>query len=499
MLKNHFTNYQSYYLRIYPLIIALIAFVHFSPVYSPGIGSDQAITILQTYNFRLPEDLYYWGQDRLGSFVPLISNLIYRISGLNHIWVISVMHYTILVLGCISISKYFKSTFSKILFPLFWFIPVHLFIGLTEINLPQGVSLSFLSFFLYLRCYKTKNYPNRIISWVFLFIACWTSDLIILAATLYYLLYYIFNITVLTQNVKAFFKSISISLLEYSSIIVIVYFFKQITEGQTKEYNTNVLNSWDEINSAIIFLKTNFVQLLESLPNFQETFLLIFILSSILIVIISAYTYKSTITLEVNFLNTFFLMYGIIILTVFFASHWVYLNGFRSRYLIDMYVAFVIFSLLVLEEKWTRKLLIIPCVAGMIYSLIPHYYPEKSISRLSQLQEIKSLGKCAIISKYWYAYEFGCIYPDIVMGLPHDKSINRNPAQIHQAFEQQTIYLCKNKWLDSFPDSIVQYGYLLKKLEFEKNVSWYKFAEYKVIKKPDNNLSIISNESTDPN
>ena len=107
------TNFKSFLILIYVLIIATISFTHFSPIYAFGLGSDQAIPILQAFNFRIPEDLYYRGQDRLGSIIPLISNIIYRLTGINHIWVISVTNYVFLVLGCLTIAKFFKTDFSK--------------------------------------------------------------------------------------------------------------------------------------------------------------------------------------------------------------------------------------------------------------------------------------------------------------------------------------------------------------------------------------------------
>lgn len=476
---------QAILFVLYPAVVAVIAFFHFSPVFTPWLGSDAAIPILQSHNFRLPEDLYYWGQNRLGSFVPMISHGIFRLTGVSPIWIISIVNQIILLLGCLSFLQFFKTRFAKIVFPLFWFIPIRLFIGLVEVGLPQGVSLSFLSFFLYFRLYKPKTVLNRFLSWTFLFVACWVSDLIFIAAAIFLFIYFLSHVKVLTRNFNLMFRSLSMSIIELFVVVLIVYVFKNITAGEAGVYSSTLFNSWPEIVSGFNRLKLNFIQIFDDPMSFYDILLLVYLISSVLIVVLSGYRFVFKTNHGYKIVHSFFLLYGIAILFIFFASHWVYLNDFRSRYLLDMYVALLVFSLLMLEKRRVGKLLLIPCIAGMIYTIPPYYYPERAVSRLDQLKELEKLGTCGVISIYWFAYEFACIHPDKIMGVPHDKEFNRNPEQTHEVFAQPKIYLCNVEWLDVFPDTISQYGYLLKKTENEKTVSWYRLREYEILEKPE--------------
>lgn len=468
----------------YPIIIAIISFAHFSPIYNYGIGSDQAITILQAYDFRLPEDLYYWGQKRLGSVVPMISNVIYRLTGFNHMWIVAVVNHLILLLGCFTFLSFFKTNFAKIVFPLFWFIPIPFFVGFVELGLPQGISLSFLSFFFYFRLNKQETIFNRFISWVFLFVACWASDVIFIAAAIFVFVYHAIHTKALLRNFKLMFRSLSLSLLELVAIVSVVLVFKKITGGAPTSYASFLFSSWEQTKAVFHHLKLNFLEIFNQPMNFYDILLLVYLVSSVLIVVISLYQFVFRTNPRYKTLHWFFLFYGVAILIVFFTSRWVYINGFRARYLLDMYVALVVFSLLVLEKRRIGKLILIPCLAGVLLSLIPRYYPHKVVSRLDQLKGLEDLGNCGIISIYWVAYEFACIHPEKIMGMPHDEATNRKPEQIHEVFAQPTIYICNVNWFNDFPDTMSQYGYLLKRTENEKFIYKYRFVEYEILEKP---------------
>ncbi|HXC05066.1 MAG TPA: hypothetical protein VNZ86_09975, partial [Bacteroidia bacterium] len=56
------------------LVLTLVSFWILSPWKSPFLNSDNAVHILMTYDCQLPEDLYFWGQDRLGSLIPLLGH-----------------------------------------------------------------------------------------------------------------------------------------------------------------------------------------------------------------------------------------------------------------------------------------------------------------------------------------------------------------------------------------------------------------------------------------
>ena len=70
------------------LILLLPAWVIFyftyGAVHFQGLSSDHAIHILMADGFSFPHDLYYWGQDRLGSIIPIVGWFFYQFGVLTN-------------------------------------------------------------------------------------------------------------------------------------------------------------------------------------------------------------------------------------------------------------------------------------------------------------------------------------------------------------------------------------------------------------------------------
>ncbi len=54
-------------------ILFFCSYRAFAPLNTPNLNADRAIHVLMAADLKLPQDLYYWGQNRLGSIVPLLS------------------------------------------------------------------------------------------------------------------------------------------------------------------------------------------------------------------------------------------------------------------------------------------------------------------------------------------------------------------------------------------------------------------------------------------
>ena len=88
---------KKFYYYISLLIIVIISFRIYSSVFYPGLNSDNAVTILMTHYFHLPDDLYFWGQDRMGSIIPLIAQIPNKLFHISAIYSEAITHYFILV------------------------------------------------------------------------------------------------------------------------------------------------------------------------------------------------------------------------------------------------------------------------------------------------------------------------------------------------------------------------------------------------------------------
>lgn len=77
--------------------------------------------------------------------------------------------------------------------------------------------------------------------------------------------------------------------------------------------------------------------------------------------------------------------------------------------------------------------------------------------------KIRDLGKGNLIGDYWHAYILAAASPDSIIGTAHTGHTVRRISQARQMVNEPSVYLIKDNWLESFPDSIVQFNRLLIK------------------------------------
>ena len=73
--------------------------------------------------FKLPDNLYFWGQDRYGAIVPLLGQIPFRIFGLSSLLSESITHFAIMIAGFFAFTAFIKEKRNRILFALIWFFP----------------------------------------------------------------------------------------------------------------------------------------------------------------------------------------------------------------------------------------------------------------------------------------------------------------------------------------------------------------------------------------
>jgi hypothetical protein len=179
-------NYQ------YPLIITILflgSFFLYSSLFYPLLNSDNAVTILMVHYFDLPGDLYFWGQDRLGSLIPLLGQIPNKFFGLSPILSESIIHYGILLAGFLAFSTFIRSNFYKTLFAVIWFFPPMRLIDVTQFAF--GIHYSLIAIICYLinKLTNKEKILNRLryytilsIATLLMIITIWVSDMAIVSA-----------------------------------------------------------------------------------------------------------------------------------------------------------------------------------------------------------------------------------------------------------------------------------------------------------------------------
>ncbi|MCC7051459.1 MAG: hypothetical protein IT239_06765 [Bacteroidia bacterium] len=341
-----------FYLIIFFIII--FSFSFHSALFSPILNSDNGVVILMIYNFRLPDDLYFWGQDRFGSLIPLIGQIFYKGLRFSPIVSESISHYLLLILGFFGFADLFKSNFSKISFAIVWFLPPLRMVDLLSGTLGEQYALIGVAVFLINKLYPVKNEIYSFRQYLFLslialvFIACiWVSDLA--CSTIFILLtvHTIFLFKNSKPNYSKIFKRPEIYYI-IIGIITAVFFISYAKGNATslKNYDSFSLNVF--VDSIAVF-KTTIVDLI--LFKSQEPLTSIYLYFILAFIIYIVYRHRN-ISYSNNNLKwiTIFVLDIIVVFVILLSSKWSLLNGVPRRYFVGNYISFWIVFFLVLES-----------------------------------------------------------------------------------------------------------------------------------------------------
>jgi hypothetical protein len=184
----------------------------------------------------------------------------------------------------------------------------------------------------------------------------------------------------------------------------------------------------------------------------------------------------------------FFVLNGFVLFFVMILSHWVLLNGVGRRYFVLVYLFFAMSVLLMVETtegKILRNiniLLTVILLTGFISSFYKFYIPKYKPPLVKTLSEFQSLGDIGLIGEYWNAYQSATPDPIRIKATAHDKDYIRNPALSEQVFSQPNIYVIKDMWMDSFPDTLHQFGRTLVKRDTALYIGACWINRYEVVR-----------------
>ena len=416
--------------------------------------------------------------------------------GVSAVNSVSISNYLILTLGYIGFSSLFQNKYTKLIFAIVWFFPPIKFIDINRF--PLGMEYSLIGFSIYLinkiDFNKRKAVLNHILILgitLILSISIWVSDLAIITIV-------ILGVTLFSFQ---YFNSIKFKLnktvLGYIFVGIVgnylfIRYAKSLATGITKDYAT--FNNLDTLFKGINILKTELFRIFlfqnkEFLLSIYAWLVLFFTLFCILTIykkyVILTFYYKKWVT--------FFLIDFLVILGVIFISKWVYLNGMGHWYFVPSYISFSMLLLLIfdnlkfnLQKNIIVKSVLIFIVLVGAFSTI-HYLkyirPKTLRSKIDVKSEFLQLGEIGIIGEYWNSYISACPDPSKIKATAHDKTGVRNQKLVDEVFAQPKIYVIKDMWMKSFPDTLNQFGYVLVKRDSSFNLGDCIVSRYIKIKR----------------
>lgn len=460
-----------HYLAVSGIII--LSFLSYSSNFYPLLSSDDAIQVLMIHDFQLPHDLYFWGQDRYGSLIPLLGQIFYKGFGISALTSESITHYLLLISGYFAFATFFKSKFSRIILAIVWFFPPFRLIDFLRGNIGLEYSLLAISIFVSIQLNKNEFEKYRLLQHILLFsitvlfiLATWVSDLAVISISLILMLQIYFGkFAKGVRNKKLFHWKPGIYYLAAGLLIGSgIIFYGKYYAVKSPEYNS--FNNFSTIIASFRIFGDSITDLLlfKSYEPYTSAYLYLVIL-----LVIAMYTLKSKIHFNAD-QKKWFLFFALDCVLIFGAimiSKWSYMNGVPRRYFASNYITFwmaFLFAFEYLAESNFKKVLriitlaaVIIAGAGSIYNL-EYIWPKTLKPRAEFAREFESLGRIGIIGSYWNSYINSVTNPDQIIATPDDQSSVRNRDMAREVMKRDTFYIIRDGWMEVFPDSLNQFG-----------------------------------------
>ncbi len=477
-------------------ILFLLSFFFYSSLFYPALNSDNGVGILMIHYFKWPNDIYFWGQDRVGSIIPLIGQIPFKVFHLSALLSESIVRYTILLLGFLSFTTFIKSNFYKIIFAVIWFLPPMRLID--GIQFYSGIEYSFLA----MSCYLfelTNNMKVKesvflthlvlLLITTLLITAVWISDMALI--TIFIILFVQLFFYLRTHKLfKEHFTNPKLYYVIFGIIIgyLFIHYAKSIPANKN---DYSVLSDPQTVVKTLTIFVNTIIDLLLFKAN--EPFTSLYSYFVILFVVYSIFVFrKVTFNDATKKIVLYFLLDALILFTIIMISKWTILNHVPRRYFTCTYISLSFVLLLLFDNfqlsKQHKTILksflaftVFVGAIGTFYNL-NYVYPKTLTPKVEVVGEFQQLGKIGIIAEYWNSYIISCVNPDLIKATPHDKSgCVRNYEVLEEVFTQKNIYVVKDMWLDTFPDTLIQFNRVLVKDSSEFRIGDCNVCKYRNI------------------
>lgn len=459
----------------------------FSPLTYPIITSDNAVHAYMAMDFSIPENLYYWGQDRLGSLLPMVGFVLFKATGWNPTICVSIVQALFFGAAIGLTVALFNDFWARMLIVIAILFPYFKFDCIQLIGHPYSSQLvtTGLAIWLYRASLKYQSGALMFLCSLMFGLSIWVSELSLLplVLTIGHLAFMILH-----KRPSRISRLLAGLLAGLVASALFIQYAKAHFSGH-KSYSGKLLTEPKIVFEKVLeFIRSNLYNLINK-EEYSFNYILFMWACAILVSIALFFTWKQikTIGLTHQSIITLILLFNLIISIPLITSiRWVELNGFPSRYYAYSYVSASVFAGFILElySIKTFRILTVATSILLIYNgwfFVSHATNLPTThSNYSSLKEFRSLGQAGYIGTYWHSYLFGFTDPRLIAATPHDKDNARCSECIEKVFSQPRLFLVKNHWFDSFPITLQQYGRTLKKKGEEFNVGPYQLAEYKI-------------------
>ena len=466
------------------ILVALASFFVSGLPYYPFLNSDIAVHVLMTESFSFRYDLYYWGQDRLGSLLPMTSNIIYGLTSLSPFWIVAIVKWIYLIIGCAAFWYFIPNRAQRWIWTCLWFFPAyemmyHLLPGHPYAEQMALVGLALIFFDRWLK--PIKNHWN-VLPLIFLAtLSIWVSDF----SVLFYVVLFVAFFKSILNRIKDLLqiknKLLLSSCLALTALMLSFLVFAKLTAARDATYITSMFANAEQLQHSIklMWFYTTDTVLFKSVSIWNSVY---FFATVFLIGIVSIkpnFFKRSTFTL-------YFLWCSISGFLLILSLRWLAINHVMLKYFIPVFF-FLWLGLLTVNWNsgkkaftWLTTALGILIVTGCAYSILSLYQTDaERIISYKNLDTPFYKTEKSIIGDYWRSYVFAVSNPEIIKATPHDQTTVRNYKLVAEVLSSDTIYVCLDGWLDQAPKNMKQFGNEMELIQSEIKEGNFRFAMYR--------------------
>lgn len=433
--------------------IVIISFILFAPCNYTRYNSDHAIQTLMSSRFTLPRDVYYWGQNRLGSLLPMITWLLFKLTGLHPLYLISFVLYVFVLVPTILIARFISDRWLIVLLFIAVFFPSNENVALLYPGHPySGEYLCGVLFIFFL--FKARGVliaggsgvrllVHLSISVVFFMLGIWLSEFSALLVLIPLLFLCFERKTFRLILDRKILGPIILASLVYIALTTFLFFRIKHIAVPDKEYDHAFFFDAHSIAEELRFLGHRILDALLFRDHFiyENIFYYIFVPLTIVALLVSRKRKEprpAAIALLLTALAGFILL---------FFSTWNFRSQICSRYYGPVYFLTVFGLLLFMDKRtsgWLPKFFTGAYTVFMILYLAYFFRTYNDPPPFKRYAGFRDLPQGTLIAGYWDVYAICSVAYDNLRPVPFDGDPFRNSFDKRKCLASRNFYFINN-------------------------------------------------------
>lgn len=452
---------------------------------SPWLNSDHAIHVLMAESFDWSKDWYFWGQNRLGSFIPFLGSFFIAL-GIPSLSALGIVQSLLLLSSCYLFQRISRDYYSTLIFAALIFFPIYPFWMINSLGHPYLSQFFFilLAFWLFYSARASAVLKASLVPLIF-GAALWSSEMSMVIVLAF----------ALVERKKLW------ALRPYW-----IYFFASSVLALFLLYQAKINAYWVESYHKLLAGPEDIAKSLSQ--NFEEMKILLTFQSSKFFNSYLAWTFIVLFGLRVYLyfrdkrkpegIVSIFSLAALGSWLLVHLSHWnaamyMPLRYFAPAYLLALMALILSYNQRFSQFSWLRylPLLMIPLIMNASYRIYRGFdlglsgrmernHAEFIIFEALEERGLDSLG---IIGSFWNSHLPDALSEQVV-AIPRKGDQVRNFRLLPLVKSQKDFIIVANHWLEELPDTLAQYDMTLLKVSDSKSIEEIEYAYYQKLIPP---------------